>query len=321
MYIAPAMTSNNKPSIGVIGYGSQGRALALNFRDSGYEITVGLRQDGSSATLAGEDGFNPQPIPDSVRSCEIVVFSFPDHAHHKVYHESIASHLAGGKALLFLHGTSIHFKFIEPPDDVDIMMLAPHAPGAAVREKYLAERDLSAFWAVEHDASGSARETLFQLAEAAGFARSRLIESTFARESVGDLFGEQAVLCGGLSGLIKNGYDTLVQNGLPPDHAYLEVCYQIDLIVSLIKQHGIRGMFDRISVAAQSGSVEASQLLFDQSFRDKLDQLYRRITDGSFPEKLKNLSESDLESLKKKTSALYDDQFEAAARRFSPNSD
>lgn len=304
-------------TVGVIGYGSQGRAWALNLRDSGWPVTVGLRQKSKSRAVARKDGLRVGSIREVTRKSDIVCFAFPDHLHQRVFNRSIAPALSKGQTLCLLHGLSVHFNHVVPPKSVDVVLLAPHAPGLALREKYLGERDVSAFWAVYQNPSRRAVSTVKRLAEGIGISRDHLVKTTFEHEAIGDLFGEQAVLCGGLASLIQAGFDTLVKRGLDPDHAYLEVAYQLDLIVALIKHHGITGMFDRVSVAARFGSVEAGPKIIGDESRRAMAELLNQIDSGDFPSRLAELSDADITKLRKELRKLSRPALERAARKFS----
>lgn len=302
----------------MLGYGSQGRALALNLRDSGFEIIIGLKSRSPSRRRARRDGFSQ--IVTSVRAtraAHCVCFAFPDHLHGRVYAKEIRENLQPGSTLWFLHGMSIHFGFVQPPAESDVILIAPHAPGQAVREKFLSDRSLSAFYAIYQNQTGRAKRLVMALAKAAGFARKRLIATSFEHEALGDLFGEQAVLCGGLAALIKNGFEVLVANGLPAQHAYLEVAYQLDLIVQLVKQHGIEGMLKRISVAARYGSVKSGQKVIDRSVRKNMERVYSEIATGRFPKRLNRLTPKDIAELNGQLSKLTHPDLERAARKFS----
>ncbi len=303
-------------TIAVLGYGSQGRALALNWRDSGRHIIVGLPSRSKSRRRAGADGMAKVTTPRrAAAQADIVCFAFPDYLHGKVWSEELKSRMRPGAAMVFLHGLSIHFGHIQPPEKSDVGLIAPHAPGLAVREKYLSDRSVSAFYAVHQDASGDARSTVLRLAAEAGFGKKHLIETTFRDEAIGDLFGEQAVLCGGLAMLIKSGFETLVDKGLPPDNAWLEVAHQLDLIVDLIKRHGIAGMFERISVAARYGSVKAGPEIITDATRQKMEQVYHRIATGEFAEELAGLKPADLEKLRRDLAGLTNHELEKSARK------
>ncbi len=295
--------------------------MAQNLRDSGYDVVVGLRSGSSSRALAKKDGMSDiTTIPQAVKQSDVVCFAFPDHCHGKVYRRSIAKNLSPYHTLWFLQGMSIHFRFVVPSPNHDVILIAPHAPGVAVREKYLTGEPFSAFSAVHQNPSGKAKRTVRELAEAIGIPHDKLIPTTFAREAIGDLFGEQAVLCGGLAGLIKNGFDVLVESGIPPENAYLEVAYQLDLIVELIKRYGIEGMFRRISVTARYGSIRAAEKIFTADVKQRMKELLEEITSGTFSEKLSRLTEGDIASLDKAIKKLSSPAFEKAARKHRPSS-
>ncbi len=306
-------------TIAVIGYGSQGRAAALNLRDSGFDVTVALRPRSKSRTRARREKITHiKSIPEAVAASEVIIFGFPDHLHGRVYRDKIRAHLTAGSTLVFLHGLSVHFGAVEPPPDADVILIAPHGPGVAVREKYLSgDRTMSAFEAVYQNRSRQARRTLHALAKGLGFDRKRLIKTTFAEEAIGDMFGEQAVLCGGMAALIKSGFDVLVENGISPDNAYLEVAYQLDLIVALIKQYGITGMFDRISLTARYGSLVTGPELIDQSVKKRMQRAFARIESGRFVKELEKLDERGIVELRRTLQALTDPRLEKAAKKFA----
>lgn len=304
--------------VAVIGYGSQGRAVALNLRDSGYRVVVGLRAWSKSRARARKDNLAPiLSIPAAVRKADIVGFAFPDHLHSRVFKRSIGPNLKRHATLWFLHASSIHFGLVKPPKGCDVILVAPHAPGDAVREAYLTDRSLSAFYGVGQNRSKQAGHTARQLATAIGVKRQNLIKTSFEREAVGDLFGEQAVLCGGLAMLIKHGFETLVDHGWQADNAYLEVAYQLDLIVALIKKHGIAGMLSRISPAARLGSVQAGPKIIDASVRERMEEQFEQINSGLFAAQLEQLDDKALAALKRSLARLTDPRLEKSARKFS----
>jgi ketol-acid reductoisomerase len=304
--------------VAVIGYGSQGRAVARNLSDSGYSVVIGLRAGSKSKVRAKKDTQAPiLSIPAAVRKADIICFAFPDHLHSRVFKRSIKANLRRSATLWFLHASSTHFGLVMPPKGCDVVLVAPHAPGDAVREAYVTDRSLSAFYGVWQNRSKQAGHTARKLAAAIGVKRQNLIKTTFQREAVGDLFGEQAVLCGGLAMLIKHGFETLVDHGWKPDNAYLEVAYQLDLIVALIKKHGIAGMLLRVSPAARLGSLEAGPKIIDQSVRERMEEQFERINSGAFAAQLENLDDKALASLKRALSKLTDPRLEKAARKFS----
>jgi ketol-acid reductoisomerase len=307
-----------KKRVAIIGYGSQGRALALNLNDSGYTVIVGLRPRSRSRRQARQDGIRGiTTVGDAVREGSIIVFAFPDHLHGRVFRQQIERNLKPGATLLFLHGMSIHFKMVKPPKESDVVLLAPHAPGEAVRSKFLTDRDVSAFYAVHQNYSRQAVTGVMRLARAIGIDRKRLIRTTFGDEAVGDMLGEQAVLCGGLAMLIKEGFETLTAHGLKPDHAWLEVAYQLDLIVSLVKRYGIEGMLRRISVAARYGSILTGPKVVGVPSRRAMETTYRDISSGRFSAKLNSLSQSQIHALDRAVRRLSNPSLEKSARKFS----
>lgn len=306
-----------KKMVTVIGYGSQGRAIALNLRDSGYHVVLGLRPKSKSAVGARREIFTDiRPIGAAVNASPIVIVAIPDHVQARVFKADIAPSLSPGSTLVFLHGLSVHFGLVKPPPNVAVVLIAPHAPGVALREKYLGDRSVSAFVAVAHNHSGNAWRTAAMLAGAIGISPKRQIKTTFEHEAIGDIFGEQAVLCGGLAMLIKHGFDTLVEHGIPPDNAWLEVAYQLDLIVGLIKQHGISGMFDRISVAARYGSLKSAPRIVNSSVKKQMTSTLREIESGQFARSLSSLSDRDLIELRTKLAKLTSPKLERSARKF-----
>jgi len=306
-----------RKTIGVIGYGSQGRAMALNLKDSGYDVVLGLRSRSKSRQRAAADGVRDVvTVRRAVQRCDVIAFAFPDHLHGRVYEKEMNGRLRDGATLWFLAGMSVHFGFVKPPAGCDVIMIAPHAPGVTMRERYLGGESVSAFYAVHQNASGKATRTALELARALGIAKDRLVKTTFEHEALGDIFGEQAVLCGGLVMMLKLGFETLLKKGLPPENAYLEVVHQIDLLVDLVKKHGIEGMLGRISVAARYGSVEAAPRIFDKSVARRMEQAFDNIASGKFPGKLNELSSQDVTRLKKRLKQLSHPLLEKYGRKY-----
>jgi ketol-acid reductoisomerase len=271
-----------------------------------------------TVAVLGKDGFlQVHTASRATARGDVVCFAFPDHLHGRVFEAAVAPGLKPGATLWFLQGMSVHFRFVRPPGDCDVILIAPHAPGVTVREKYVSRGSFSAFYAVYQDVSGHARKTAIELAGAIGVPGQRLLSTTFEKEAVGDLFGEQAVLCGGLAALLKNGFEVLVENGIPPENAYLEAVYQLDLIVDLIKKYGIEGMFKRVSVAARFGSLLAGPHLIDHSVKKRMQKVFRDVTTGRFCRRLSKLSASDIAGLDKKLRTLSSPLFEKAARKFA----
>ncbi len=253
----------------------------------------------------------------AVAGAEIVVFAFPDHLHGRVFKKDIKPFLKPKSALVFLHGLSVHFGAVIPPKNCDVILLAPLGPGVAVRESYLKGESIHYLYGINQNYSGKAQKTIDYLAKGLKIHKKNLINTTFAEEAIGDIFGEQAVLCGGLSQLIKAGFDTLVDSGLPPDKAYLEVCFQLDLIVDLIKKHGIAGMFDRISLTAKYGSFLAGPQIIDKNVKNRMKKLLSYIKSGQFAAKLNKLDETDIKSLSTLLTKLTSPAFEKSSRKFA----
>ncbi len=314
----PKWTIRKNDRIAVIGYGSQGRAVALNFRDSGYNLTIGLPPKSKSRSKAKVDKFSKiATVGEAVKDSDIICLAFPDYLHQRVFDSKIKGNLKKGATLLFLHGFSVHFRFVVPPKSVDVILIAPHAPGIMVREKFLTDKSLSAFYAVHQDVSGKAQKKAMSLAGALGFKKKKLLRTSFEIETIGDLFGEQAVLCGGLAMLIKNGFEVLIENGIPPKHAYLEVAFQLDQIITLIKKYGIEGMFERISVAAQLGSGEAGPHIIDETVKNKMQSRFEEIASGAFAAKLNSLVPEDIQAIKTRLKKLSHPELEKTVKAFN----
>ncbi len=309
----PRKKSKNEP-VAVLGYGSQGRAIALNLRDSGFPVIIGLKGRSATRKLAASDGFrNILTVAEATRAASTICFALPDHLHGRIFSREIRKNLNENSTLVFLHGFSVHFGFVLPPETCDVVMVAPHGPGVSVRQKYLTDRSLSGFYAASQDYSGRALKKASALGVAIGIRRDRLIKTTFEHEAIGDLFGEQAVLCGGLTELILNGFELLVKKGIPPENAYLEVAYQLDLIIHLIKTYGIEGMYDRISVTARYGSAKSGKKVIDKAVRKNMERLYEDIESGRFARRLNRLEPSDITQLRRLIKSRISPSFEKAA--------
>ncbi|MEW6013707.1 MAG: ketol-acid reductoisomerase [Candidatus Zixiibacteriota bacterium] len=319
IYIFSVKSGLKKTRIALLGYGSQGRAWALDLRDSGHNIIIGLPRRSKSIRIARRDGFKEiAEVSKAVALSQIVIFAFPDHLHGKVYKKDIKPYLKPKTALVFLHGFSLHFRTVIPPNNCDIILLAPLAPGRAVRENYLKKKPVAYFYSIHRDATGMAKATLTSLVHGLRIARRNLIETTVADEAIGDIFGEQAVLCGGLSQLIKAGYDTLVAAGLSSDKAYLEVAYQIDLIVEMIKKFGIEGMLSRISLTARIGSILSGRRIIDSSVKSRMKKVLAEIKSGKFARRLTALDPKSLKRLDAAVRKMSSAAFEKSARKFAP---
>lgn len=305
------MTKNSL--MAVLGYGSQGRAIALNLRDSGYRVVVGLRAQSKSRKVAHRDKIKVADVRKAEREADIIIVAIPDHVHRTVLSKDFFATVREQTPLVFLHGSSIHFGLVRPPHRMPVLLLAPHAPGAAVRRNYLSGTPFSAFGAVCQGSPKKGFDLLIKLAGAIGISRKHLIKTTFAHEAIGDLFGEQAVLCGGLARLLKYGFETLVEAGLPPQNAYLEVAYQIDLIVELVKQHGLSGMLNRISPMAKYGAVRNGPRVITTQVRRDMKKILTEIQSGQF---ISQATASHLKLTKHQRAKLVSGFFDRQVKKF-----
>ena len=272
-------------TVAIIGYGSQGHAHALNLRDSGVSVVVGLHATSKSAAKAKADGLTVLSVDEAAKRADIVMILTPDTGQKKLYEESIASHLKAGKTLMFAHGFNIRFGQIVPPPDVDVSMVAPKAPGHRVRELFQEGEGTPALLAVEQNASGHAREDALAYARALGATRAGVLETTFAEETETDLFGEQAVLCGGTSALVKAGFQTLVDAGYQPEVAYFECLHELKLIVDLMYRGGLNYMRYSISDTAEHGDYTAGPRIVTEATRGEMKKILQEIQDGVYAEK------------------------------------
>jgi ketol-acid reductoisomerase len=277
------------PSLGepvaVIGYGSQGRAHALNLRDSGEDVRVGLYPGSKSIERVEADGLRAVPVPEAVSEATVVMVLTPDAGQGKLFRESIESHLQPRSMLMFAHGFAIHFAQIKPDAQLDVAMIAPKGPGHLVRSTYVQGQGIPALIAVHQDATGKAWPRALAYARALGAGRAGVLETTFKEETETDLFGEQAVLCGGVSSLVKTGFETLVEAGYQPELAYFEVLHELKLIVDLMYRGGLGFMRYSISDTAEYGDYVSGPRVIDNHVRENMRQILREIQDGSFAEK------------------------------------
>jgi ketol-acid reductoisomerase len=268
--------------IAVIGYGAQGHAQALNLRDSGCQVMVGLREGGPSVPRAKADGFEVRSVGAASAWGDVIVMLIPDQYHQRAFEDSIRHSLTTGKCLVVAHGFSIHFGFVRPPEDVDVAMVAPVGPGAMLRRLYMREFGIPAEVAVYRDASGGAGDLALSYARALGCTRAGVLRTTFQEETESDLFGEQAVLCGGLTALIKAGFDTLVEAGYGPEMAYFECVHQVKLIVDLIYEHGFASMHEKISDTAEYGDYVTGTRVIDEHVRQSMRAVLADVQNGTF---------------------------------------
>lgn len=268
--------------VAVIGYGSQGHAHAQNLRDSGVNVVVGQRPGGANYALAKEHGFEPLSAAEAAKRADVIMILLPDQHQAKVYKEDILPNLTSEKSLVFAHGFNIHFGQIVPPADVDVFMVAPKGPGHLVRRTFTEGGGVPCLFAVYQDASGKARDKALAYAKGVGGARSGILETTFAEETETDLFGEQVVLCGGLSELIKAGFETLVEAGYQPEIAYFECLHEIKLIVDLLYEGGFAYMRYSISDTAEYGDYVTGKRIITEETRKEMRKILAEIREGIF---------------------------------------
>ena len=269
-------------TIAVIGYGSQGHAHAQNLRDSGLNVIVGQRSGGANYALAKEHGFAPMSAAEAAAAADVIMILLPDQHQARVYREDIAPNLKPGKSLVFAHGFNIHFGCIKPPKDVDVAMIAPKAPGHTVRSEYQAGKGTPCLIAVEQDATGKAWDLALAYGLGIGGARAGLLETTFRTETETDLFGEQAVLCGGVCALMQAGFETLCEAGYDPRNAYFECIHEMKLIVDLIYQSGFAGMRYSISNTAEYGDYVTGPKIVTAETKKAMKKILSDIQDGTF---------------------------------------
>jgi ketol-acid reductoisomerase len=272
--------------VAVLGYGSQGHAQALNLRDSGVDVEVGLREGSPSWAAAEEAGLTVRTIPEAVRGARLVAVLLPDHVQKGVYERDVASNLEPDAAVLFAHGFNIHFGQIRPAPGHDVIMVAPKGPGHRVRQLFEAGAGTPGLVAVAQDASGGAFDLALAYGAAIGCGRAGMLETTFAEETESDLFGEQAVLCGGVCALMQAGFETLVDAGYQPEIAYYECINELKLIVDLIYEGGFTHMRDSISDVAEYGDLTRGPVVVDEHVRTTMKRLLEDVRNGSFAREL-----------------------------------
>lgn len=268
--------------IAIIGYGSQGHAHALNLRDSGLDVMVGLYQGSSSWSKAEADGLNVATVAEASAQADLIMVLLPDETQKSVYTQEIAPHLTAGKVLAFAHGFNIHFSQVVPPKDVDVIMVAPKGPGHLVRRVFTQGQGVPALFAIYQDGSGQARDRAMAYAKGIGATRAGILETTFREETETDLFGEQAVLCGGLSALIKAGFEILVEAGYQPELAYFECLHEVKLIVDLVVEGGLANMRYSISNTAEYGDYTRGPRLINEAVRQEMRKILAEIQSGQF---------------------------------------
>lgn len=292
--------------VAVVGYGSQGHAHSQNLRDSGIEVAVAELEGTDNFKLAIEHGFKPSDIKTAIDGATLIIVTLPDEVQGKVYESQIAPNLKAGQTLGFCHGFNIHFKYIVPPKDVNVVMIAPKGPGHLVRSEYVKGGGVPNLVAVEQDATGDAKQIALAWANGIGGARAGIIETTYKEETETDLFGEQVVLCGGLSALIKAGFETLVAAGYQPEIAYFECCHEVKLIVDLMYQGGLSYMRYSISNTAEYGDLSRGSRIITDETRAEMKKILGEITSGEFAKEWVGEYEGGLKNF----NALYEKDHE-----------
>ena len=287
--VNPSILEDKK--IVILGYGSQGRAHALNLKDSGFKVVVGLRRNGASWDKAISDGLDVNEPNDAVKDASIVMFLTPDMTQENIY-KNIEQSIEKDAAIVFAHGFNIHYKRIKPRDDLDVFLIAPKGPGGLVRRQYKEGHGVPCLVAIEHDKSGEALNLALAYAHGIGGARAGVIETTFAEETETDLFGEQAVLCGGATELVVAGYETLVEAGYQPEVAYYECMHELKLIVDLLHEGGLKKMHEFISDTAAYGDLVSGPRVIDEHARKKMKDILDDIQTGKFAENWINENEA-----------------------------
>ncbi len=276
------LTLLDQKTVAIIGYGSQGHAHALNLKDSGVSVVVGLREDSASADQARAEGLEVTSVADASSRGDLVMVLVPDELHREVYENQIRDGLAPGNMLLFGHGFSVHYEEVDPPAEVDVVLVAPKGPGHLVRRQFKEGSGVPGLIAVEQDATGNAQQLALAYAKGIGCTRGGVIETTFKDETETDLFGEQAVLCGGASALVQAGFETLVDAGYDPQMAYFECLHELKLIVDLMYEKGLAGMRYSISNTAEFGDYSRGQRVINDSVRAEMKQILNEIQSGDF---------------------------------------
>ena len=268
--------------IGIIGYGSQGHAHARNLKDNGQNVLIGLYQGSKSWEKAVSDGLEVTLVDDLAKRADIIMMLLPDHTMASVYKESIEPYLSTDKTLMFAHGFNIHYKAIVPPNNVDVSMVAPKAPGHRMREVFIKDSGVPGLLAIHNDASGKAKEIALAYSKGVGCTRAGVLNTTFKEETETDLFGEQTILCGGVTALIKAGFETLIEAGYQPESAYFECMHELKLIVDLLYQGGMEYMSYSVSDTAEYGDYSRGPMVIDSSVKEKMKDVLKSIQDGSF---------------------------------------
>ncbi|MHC4555686.1 MAG: ketol-acid reductoisomerase [Planctomycetota bacterium] len=300
--------------VAVIGYGSQGHAHSLNLRDSGIDVVVAELEGTNNYELAVKHGFKPTDIKHAVDGATLIIVTIPDEIQAKVYTDQIGPNLVAGQTLGFCHGFNIHFKYIMPPKDVNVVMIAPKGPGHLVRSEYEKGGGVPCLVAVEQDATGDAKQIALAWGNGIGGAKAGIIETTYKEETETDLFGEQCVLCGGLSSLIKAGFETLVEAGYQPEIAYFECMHEVKLIVDLMYQGGMSYMRYSISNTAEYGDLTRGPRIIPEQTKAEMKKILSEVTSGKFASEWVNEHQSGLKKFKELYEKDHDCQLETVGK-------
>ena len=302
-------------TIAVIGYGSQGRAQSRNMADSGADVIVGVRENGSSWNLAKEDGMTVKTIEDAAKEADIIHILLPDEIQEKVYNEQIAPYVEAGNTISFSHGYNIHFELIKPGEDVNIVMFAPKGPGSMLRKTYEDGFGIPGLVAGEQDATGDALQLALGMAKACGLTKAGVLKTTFKEETETDLFGEQTVLCGGITELINAGFTTLVEAGYQPEIAYFETCHEVKLIVDLIYEKGFAGKWTDVSNTAEFGGLTRGKKIITDEAKEGMKETLKQIQDGTFKKQWAEENATDGANLKEMRAAESQKEIEIVGER------
>ena len=303
-------------TIAVIGYGIQGDAQANNMKDSGLNVVIGLKEGGTSWQKAKDDGHEVLSVADACKKADIIHILIPDMIQAKVYKEEIAPNLSEGNALSFSHAAAIYWKWIDAPDNVDVIMVAPKGPGSKVRETYLENFGTPSIIAVEQDKTGKAWDRTLGIGKAIGSAKAGLIKTTFKEEVETDWFGEQADLCGGSASMVVNAFETLVEAGYQPEIAYFEVLHELKLIVDMIQKYGINGMWRRVSETARYGGLTRGPMVMTSETKERMKKVLDMIQDGTFNDEwIKNYQNEGKAAFDKYMKELDNHQIEVVGKQ------
>ncbi len=305
--------------VAVLGYGSQGRGQALNLRDSGVDVVLGLRPGGKSEAQAVADGWEPVAPDAAVAGADVVVFLVPDMAQPALFRDAVAPHLKPGATILFSHGFNVHYGTIKAPEGVDVVLVAPKGPGRLVRTQYEEGRGVPCLVAVHQDGSGDAFHKALAYAHAIGGTRGGVLETNFAEETETDLFGEQAVLCGGATELVKVGFETLVKAGYQPELAYFECLHELKLIVDLLYEGGFARMHEFVSETAIYGDLTRGPRVVDDHVRKSMEQILSEIQDGTFARQWTEENAAGLKQYKQMQDEDLGHQIETVGRHLRAN--